>query len=125
MAEIGAYQSDPATITITVEAGDADGDGIPDDQDNCIDVSNGPRIPDRGGYSQRDTDLDGYGNVCDPDFDNSGLVDQDDVVLLRGAFGSETAADQDLNGDGVVDAFDIPLFRTLYGKAPGPSCCGR
>ena len=45
---------------------DTDGDGILDDVDNCIRNSN----PD-----QADFDLDGIGDVCDPDKDNDGLPD--------------------------------------------------
>ncbi|MFQ5766479.1 MAG: thrombospondin type 3 repeat-containing protein [Acidobacteriota bacterium] len=41
-------------------ADDLDGDGIPDDQDNC---------PERENPDQRDTDGDGLGDACDPDAD--------------------------------------------------------
>ena len=40
--------------------------------DNCIDVANGPLILDPGGNSQRNTNSDGYGNMCDGDLDNDG-----------------------------------------------------
>jgi hypothetical protein len=49
---------------------DSDNDGVPDYQDNCILKPNGPLIPDAGGNSQRDTDGDGYGNICDADLNN-------------------------------------------------------
>jgi len=51
---------------------DSDGDGIPDNTDNCPDTYN----PD-----QADFDDDGKGNVCDDDIDDDGLlndVDDDD-----------------------------------------------
>ncbi|GMW07379.1 MAG: hypothetical protein AMXMBFR8_21750 [Nevskiales bacterium] len=101
---------------------DADGDGAHDDQDNCINVANGPLIPDGGGNSQRDTDGDGFGNVCDGDFDNSGgIVNYADLAQFRGAFGSANA-DADMDGSGgIVNYTDLALFRNRFGKAPGPS----
>src|SRR5690606_6829295 len=44
---------------------DRDGDGVPDALDNCIRIPN----PD-----QRDTNGDGFGNVCDADVDGDGRV---------------------------------------------------
>lgn len=49
---------------------DSDGDGLPDDSDNCPDVSN----PD-----QADFDGDGAGDACDPDDDGDGVDDVDDA----------------------------------------------
>ena len=46
-------------------AADQDADGVFDEVDNCVLVANGP---------QRDTDGDGIGNYCDPDFNNDGTV---------------------------------------------------
>ncbi|MHB1239504.1 MAG: hypothetical protein ACYC18_03270 [Gammaproteobacteria bacterium] len=37
-------------------------------------MPNGPLQPDAGGHSQRDTSGDGYGNLCDADFDHNGIV---------------------------------------------------
>jgi probable HAF family extracellular repeat protein len=94
---------------------DGDGDLIPDISDNCILISN----PD-----QLDTDRDGYGNICDADFNNDGIVGPFDLSSFRAAYGKTTYPDQDLNGDGVVGPFDLSAFRSYYGKPPGPSCCG-
>ena len=44
--------------------GDMDGDGIPDDQDNCPTIFNPIRPMDNG--KQADEDNDGVGDVCDP-----------------------------------------------------------
>ncbi len=49
--------------------GDTDGDGICDDVDNCSGVAN----PD-----QADFDQDGIGDVCDPDIDNDGVLNEED-----------------------------------------------
>ena len=57
-----------AGLSLTVAAQplpDTDTDGVPDSQDNCVLQQNA---------SQGDSDLDGYGNVCDGDFDNDGIV---------------------------------------------------
>ena len=42
----------------------ADGDGVPDDSDNCPNISNADQL---------DTDSDGLGNVCDGDADGDGI----------------------------------------------------
>ncbi|MEN8763507.1 MAG: thrombospondin type 3 repeat-containing protein, partial [Thiogranum sp.] len=103
---------------------DADSDGIPDSSDNCILVANGPLIPDAGGNIQLDTDGDGYGNICDPDFDQNGVVTLVDFAILFDVFGSSTAPDQDLNGNGVVDPTDLSILKTYLAQElpPGPSC---
>jgi gliding motility-associated-like protein len=48
---------------------DADGDGIPDGQDNCPSVANA---------NQLDTDRDGQGDACDTDDDGDGILDTDE-----------------------------------------------
>jgi hypothetical protein len=109
---------------------DSDNDGVPDFQDNCILKPNGPLIPDAGGNSQRDTDGDGYGNVCDADLNNFGdVVNLSDYSVFRGFFGApeplnQQAVHADFNGDGRVNLSDYSIFRASFGKAPGPSCCG-
>lgn len=108
-------------------AADSDGDGVRDVQDNCSSVANGPLVPDAGGQSQRDTDGDGYGNVCDADLDNSGTVNLLDFVAFRAVYGQtapatgSTADHADFNGDGGVNLLDFITFRLAYGHAPGPS----
>jgi hypothetical protein len=69
------------TLTINSNAGvktgiisvhpvaDKDGDGIPDSQDKCPDVSDPQQV---------DTDGDGNGDVCDDDDDNDGILDVND-----------------------------------------------
>jgi hypothetical protein len=59
------------------EVVDTDGDGVPDDQDNCPEIANADQL---------DTDADGLGDLCDP---------------------NPTVPDVDTDGDGIVDALDI------------------
>lgn len=83
--------STPAFAISTATGPDGDGDGVPDDRDNCVDVAN-PR--------QTDTDGDGQGDACDPDDDGDGVADGDDAFPLDR---SETT---DSDGDGVGDNGD-------------------
>ncbi len=67
LGEIGAHivtRCDQVGIGTT--APDGDGDGIADGCDNCPTTSNA---------DQRDDDLDGVGNPCDPDDDNDAVCD--------------------------------------------------
>jgi len=105
---------------IASTAPDADGDGVPDAVDNCIETPNGPVVRDAGEASQRDSDGDGFGNVCDPDLDQSGTVSFGDLAILRRAFfGSDPHAD--LDGDGFVGFGDLAILRTRFLSPPGPS----
>lgn len=101
-------------ITYAAGAGtdiDTDGDSIVDAQDNCQTFANS---------DQRDSNGDGFGNLCDADLNNDCTTNFQDLALLSDNFlGSD--ADSDLNGDGVVNFLDINLFSQLFLSAPGPS----
>jgi hypothetical protein len=109
---------------------DSDNDGMPDVIDNCIDVSNGPSTPGMDPSNmQRDTDGDRYGNICDADLNNDGIVNLSDYSAFRAAFGGAAPLtppqeNADFNGDGFVNLSDYSTFRSFFGKEPGPSCCG-
>ncbi len=90
---------------------DSDLDGTQDACDNCTLVSNA---------AQRDTDLDGFGNRCDADFDNDGAVTLQDVAHFINTFGT-TDADSDFDGDGYVNFFDVVVLIKSYLLPPGPS----
>ncbi|MBI4688580.1 MAG: S8 family serine peptidase [Nitrospirae bacterium] len=127
---------------------DADGDGISDSADNCINTSNS---------NQTDTDGDGvgdvcdncrlvansdqtdsnsyeddnitkpgiqhYGNKCDPDFDNDGVVsikDFNEWKKYKGQSVPPAPANIDLNGDNFIWIQDYNIWRSYYGKPPGP-----
>ena len=108
----------------SADSDDLDGDGVPDERDNCLDVAN---------PAQRDSDGDQIGNRCDPDVDNDGRVltswGQIYPVDARGDL--ETIAltarngpydpDHDLDGDGAVDENDLALAQLWLFRGPGPS----
>ena len=96
---------------------DSDGDGVVDTLDNCLDVRNG---------DQRDTDRDGYGNICDADKNNDDIVDFLDLGVMKSRFFTADP-DCDLNGDGTVDFLDLGLMKAQFFQPPGPSgldCAG-
>ena len=90
---------------------DMDEDAILDGRDNCTFVAN---------PAQRDADGDGFGNLCDADFNNDCEVNVVDLGLLRAGFFSDDPT-LDLNGDGAVNAVDLGLLRTMFLRPPGPS----
>jgi hypothetical protein len=109
---------------IVVNSGpDFDEDGVPDTLDNCTNAANGLVKPDAGGNSQLDADGDGYGNICDADLNQDGIIDNLDLGLFGEAFWSEDPV-ADLDGDGIVDFVDLGVFGSLFSQPPGPSCCG-
>lgn len=116
-----ASQSGPHVVVVQVSDGEggldtfdfvvvAD-DAVAPSSDNCTEVPN----PD-----QRDTDGDGYGNMCDADLDNDGMVNFSDLAIFRSVYGTSDPH-ADFNGDGIVDELDLDMLRSMFGKAPGPS----
>jgi hypothetical protein len=100
---------------------DGDGDGVPDNFDNCLTHPNGPL----GGNAcgQFDADNDGYGNACDNDFNNNAVVDPTDLGDLLVALGGPDS-EIDTNCNGVVDPTDLGNLLIGLGGAPGPSGLG-
>ncbi|MEL7451022.1 MAG: thrombospondin type 3 repeat-containing protein [Pseudomonadota bacterium] len=90
---------------------DTDSDGVADDVDNCTQVANA---------DQRDTNGDGFGNICDADLDNDGSINFSDLGLLKSVFFSNDA-DADLDGDGAVNFTDLGLMKQSFFGPPGPS----
>jgi hypothetical protein len=106
---------------------DADADGILDSLDNCVNDANGPILP-VGGLliSQRDTDGDGFGNVCDTDLNQDGITNLLDVGIFRSVFLCSTAtnpnpncANADFNGDGFVNLLDMGVLQSFFLQPPG------
>jgi len=89
---------------------DGDGDGVLDGLDNCLEAHN---------PAQQDSDGDGYGNACDFDYDQDGIVNFADLARLRRSFFG-TSPLQDHDGNGVVNFGDLALFARGFLRPPGP-----
>src|SRR5262245_38549939 len=102
--------------TSSAWAQDFDGDGVADGADNCTTRANA---------SQVDTNADGYGNECDADWNNDGIVGTPDHLLLGQHFGHQGIHPIDFdisrNGLGGVGAPSLLLFAQYWAKPPGPS----
>jgi len=109
-------------------APDTDGDGIPDVLDKCT-------LDSRNVAASCDTDIDGYGNPCDGDFDQNGAINSTDfgTYFVPAFKGGSSARGQDMDCNGSVISSDfggffVPKFKgALGGAVPGPSglsCAG-
>ncbi len=91
-----------------------DGDGVGCAIDNCWEDFN---------TGQDDTDLDGCGNICDADYDQSGIVGFPDFGQFVAAFGStdeEKCHNEPIPGC-TVGFPDFGSFVSMFGSIPGPS----
>jgi hypothetical protein len=107
---IGAVEQ-TETATISVPNSDSDTDGVDDALDNCAFAAN---------PSQLDGDNDGFGNLCDADFNQDRFVNLPDLRYLIERYNTNDPV-ADLNGDGVVSYPDIDIFKNLWLGRPGPS----
>jgi hypothetical protein len=106
-----------------VSGPDSDDDGWPDPEDKCRDLPT---------FDQSDYDRDGYGDLCDGDFNNDGAVGAPDLLILGRAFATLSGmqgfdARADMNGDGAVGGPDLLLWSPRFGRPVGPSglaCAG-
>jgi hypothetical protein len=110
-AAIGAPNQDAmgtdsgAVYIYELEGADQDDDGVPDVDDNCVLDSN---------LGQADTDLDGAGDVCDPDDDNDDVLDGDDNCSFN-----PNPNQYDLDMDGLGDVCDADPDGDGIGDDPG------
>lgn len=124
---------------------DSDGDGVFNLVDNCKELANPPCTgavcnANPGEFprdTQTDTDGDGFGNRCDADFNNNGIVNTQDNTVFLGCFGAEPAnidtlvsfgipcRNADLNNNSFVNTQDNTIFLQLFQPTPngtlGPS----
>lgn len=99
------YGPNPMTL-------DSDSDGVLDYADNCKAVIN---------PEQQDTDGDNFGNACDADFNNDGLVNSLDLGLFKTMFFTAGNVQADHNGDQIVNSLDLGLFKARFFEPVGPS----
>jgi len=108
-------------------APDADGDGVPDVLDKCMLDSRNT------GLAACDTDQDGYGNVCDGDFNQNGSTNTQDFSMYFApalSSGVPTARGTDMNCNGSVNTQDFSMHfapKLSSGAGGGPSglaCAG-
>jgi hypothetical protein len=94
----------------------SDYNGVGDQIDNCSEAFN---------PAQDDTDADGCGNICDADYDNSGIVGFGDFGEFIGAFGTtelEMQHVEPITADTTAVGWgDFGEFIRMFGDAPGPS----
>lgn len=104
---------------------DQDADKVGDTCDNCRAVAN-PDQRDANASEDDNLSKDGiqhYGDVCDADFNESGLVGLEDYSLWRQYYRSNVPpapADLDVNHNGLVDMEDYSAWRQSYRQSPGP-----
>jgi cysteine-rich repeat protein len=119
------YPSDPecASPADPTEAPDADSDGVPDAEDNCLVDANPGQV---------DTSQDGFGNACDADWNEDGVVGGPEILMLGASFGRTDSdpgfdPDMDSGSDGVIGGPELLLIGRQFGGPPGPSglaCAG-
>ena len=110
----------PTPTPTPVPSVDADGDGIVDSADNCI-----PPLPfghSAANPAQTDTDSDGCGNICDPDYSQGGVVGKPAVLTAIGAMGTISELHNHTEPtDDVVGFQDLILVLDYFALPPGPS----
>jgi len=111
-------------VAMSGVAPDIDSDTVPDVSDNCLTDPNGA-----AGDNQCDTDQDGYGNTCDADVTNDGLVGNPDYLPITNNFGQPTAVypGADITCDGFIGNPDYLPITNGFGTTVGPSglsCAG-
>lgn len=78
---------------------DTDKDGIGDNSDNCMHISNA---------EQNDTDQDGNGDACDSDDDNDGLPDAYEIANgLNPLNANDAVTDKDKDGSNNLEEFQL------------------
>ncbi len=96
---------------LTLALPDSEADGVSDFTDNCTMVSN---------PSQLDVDNDGFGNICDPDFNNDDNINFGDLIHLKSLWLSGDP-EVDLNADGTVNFGDLIIMKSMWLQPPGPA----
>jgi len=112
----GLYEQDFASLRSGTPAQDFDFDGVSDCADNCGQAFN---------PEQRDVGEDGFGNACDPDYDDNGVVGLSDFNTLRSVEGTQAGDASfdprvDHDDDDRIGAGDLDVLTAYFGDPPGP-----
>jgi hypothetical protein len=92
---------------------DSDGDGICLENDTCSSVADSTNL---------DVDSDGYGNICDTDYNNDCNQNSVDFSVFRANFlQASPNSNVDCDGSGTVNSADFSCFRSGFLGAPGPT----
>ena len=137
-AEDGTRESEARGASLAlIEETDSDGDGIPDAEDNCPEVSNADQSDLDGdgpgdvcdnclwdsNPNQDDCDGDYCGNLCDCDYNQDGACGIYDFGKFVSAFGrmDDLCRDHTEPVTGRVGLGDFGFFVANFGQVPGPS----
>lgn len=123
-----SYSTGITPCSINTVNADCDNDGVLNKDDNCVFIPNKAKR-----HVQLDTDLDHYGNVCDPDLNNDNIVNADDFKQWLGNSADTSGwlsicgnplyiQSSDFNGDCKIDKLDSDILIEFLFKKPGPSC---
>ena len=118
---------------------DSDGDGVLDEDDNCVEVPNEDQADldldavgdvcdnclERPNPAQDDCDDDYCGNLCDCDYDQDGVCGFSDWGAYSQSYGRYDSTCQQhiepISPDRVVGFGDFGFFSANFGSVPGPS----
>jgi hypothetical protein len=121
-----------------VAIADLDADGVPDEEDNCVDVPNADQADldldgdgdvcdnclTRSNPAQDDCDDDLCGNLCDCDYDQDGACGWTDWGRFTQSFGTNNLCQQHqepVRATDTVGFGDFGFFTANFGSRPGPS----
>lgn len=135
----GSYADEGGEVLLFALVDDADGDGIPDAEDNCVEVPNQDQADfDWDGVgdvcdncleapnpAQDDCDDDYCGNLCDCDYNQDGRCGWGDFGIYSQSYGGLGFTCQQhvepISPDRPVGFSDFGFFAAKFGGVPGPS----
>jgi hypothetical protein len=91
---------------------DGDTDGVCDPHDSCLSIPNPAQI---------DANLDGYGNICDWDIDDSGAGGGGDIAQIIANWLASAPHPADTDESGAVGGGDVAWVIAHWLFPPGPS----